>query len=91
MAIQLTAECERLIEEKVASGRYTSPSEVVRAALGLLDEQELSRQARFEELRRDIRVGLDEADRGELIPAEEVFRELEERHEAFVRRSDAAV
>ncbi|MFQ6162708.1 type II toxin-antitoxin system ParD family antitoxin [Sinorhizobium meliloti] len=38
--VSLTAELESFVAEKVASGRYRSASEVVRAALCLLDRQE---------------------------------------------------
>ncbi len=38
--VSLTPELEALVESKVASGRYRSASEVVRAALRLLDEHE---------------------------------------------------
>ena len=38
--VSLTPELEALDDSKVASGRYRSASEVVRAALRLLDERE---------------------------------------------------
>ncbi len=38
--VSLTPELEDLVDRKVASGRYRSASEVVRAALRLLDERE---------------------------------------------------
>ena len=38
--VSLTPELEALVDQKVASGRYRSASEVVRAALRLLDERE---------------------------------------------------
>jgi antitoxin ParD1/3/4 len=38
--VSLTPELEALVDNKVASGRYRSASEVVRAALRLLDERE---------------------------------------------------
>ncbi|MBM1174967.1 type II toxin-antitoxin system ParD family antitoxin [Microvirga arabica] len=38
--VSLTPELESLVDSKVASGRYRSASEVVRAALRLLDERE---------------------------------------------------
>ncbi len=38
--VSLTPELEALVDSKVASGRYRSASEVVRAALRLLDERE---------------------------------------------------
>lgn len=38
--VSLTPELEAFVDSKVASGRYRSASEVVRAALRLLDERE---------------------------------------------------
>ncbi|WP_147022885.1 type II toxin-antitoxin system ParD family antitoxin [Microvirga aerophila] len=38
--VSLTPELEALVDSRVASGRYRSASEVVRAALRLLDERE---------------------------------------------------
>jgi len=38
--VSLTPELEALVDSKVASGRYRSASEVVRAALRLLDERD---------------------------------------------------
>jgi antitoxin ParD1/3/4 len=38
--VSLTPELEALVDSKVASGRYRSASEVVRAALRLLEERE---------------------------------------------------
>jgi antitoxin ParD1/3/4 len=40
MTLQLSEEVERLIEEKVESGRYRSPNEVVTLALNALEEQD---------------------------------------------------
>ena len=80
MNVSLTPELERLVTEKVESGMYTSASEVVREGLRLLQERDELRRARLEELRREIARGVEQADRGELIDGEEVFRELRERN-----------
>jgi putative addiction module CopG family antidote len=40
MNVSLTPELERSVADRVASGRYRTASEVVRAALRLLDEEE---------------------------------------------------
>jgi antitoxin ParD1/3/4 len=45
--VSLTPELETLVDSKVASGRYRSASEVVRAALRLLDERERSLERRL--------------------------------------------
>jgi hypothetical protein len=49
---------------------------VIIAALKLLEERERIYQGRFEELRREINIGLEEAERGELIDADTVFNNL---------------
>lgn len=58
MNVNLTPQLEELVREKVASGRYTSASEVVREALRLLQDQDQLRGVRLETLRNDIRQGL---------------------------------
>lgn len=68
MNVSLTPELEQLVTEKVESGMYNSAGEVVREALRLLKERDEIQQARLEDLRRDIAVGLEQADRGETRP-----------------------
>jgi antitoxin ParD1/3/4 len=59
MNVNLTPQLEELVRAKVDSGMYSSASEVVREALRLMDEQDRLRQAKFDELRREVRQGLD--------------------------------
>jgi antitoxin ParD1/3/4 len=59
MNINLTPQLEEMVRRKVASGLYTSASEVVREALRLMEEQDRLRTAKLERLRSDIREGLD--------------------------------
>jgi antitoxin ParD1/3/4 len=77
--ISLTRELEEFISTHVQSGRYQSASEVVRQGLRLLQEQETTREAQLARLRNQIQIGLDQADRGELLDGEAVFEELEHR------------
>ena len=65
MNVSLTPELEKLVNERVRSGMYSSASEVVREALRLLKEQEELRRRRLEELRREVGIGLGQANRGE--------------------------
>lgn len=50
---------EELVRDLVRSGRYSSPSEVMRDGLRLLEERESRRTAKLEVLRAAIRDGLD--------------------------------
>ena len=59
MNVNLTPQLEEMVRQKVASGLYTSASEVVREALRLMEEQDRLRAAKLEQLRQDIRDGLD--------------------------------
>jgi toxin ParE1/3/4 len=52
----LTPELEKLIKEKVKSGRYLSSSEVVREGLRLLEERDRLRVQKLDALRRDVEL-----------------------------------
>lgn len=71
MNVSLTPELEKFVADKVASGRYTSASEVVREALRHLDEYERSRAEQLAEFNRELQARLDALDRGEHVTAEE--------------------
>lgn len=77
MNVSLTPELERLIHERVSSGRYHSASEVVREALRLLEERDELRRLRLTELRAKVAAGLASLDRGETVDGEALFDELE--------------
>ena len=83
MNVSLSPELEQLIEAKVKSGMYNSASEVIRAGLRLLQEQDELRQIRLHELKREVREGLDEIERGEVVDGAEVFQELADRNLKF--------
>jgi antitoxin ParD1/3/4 len=74
--VSLTPELERFIESRVASGRYQTASEVIREGLRLLEEREQTREAALEELRAQLRRGVEQADRGELLDGGAVFEEI---------------
>ena len=88
--ISLTPELEQFVTSRVASGRYTSASEVVRQGLRLLQEQEVVREATLERLRNQISLGLDQARRGELPTGEEAFDELERSDHPPLRPAELA-
>jgi len=59
MNVNLTPQLEEMVRKKVASGLYSSASEVVREALRLMEEQDRMRAAKLDQLRQDIREVLE--------------------------------
>jgi antitoxin ParD1/3/4 len=80
MNVNLTPQLEERVRAKVASGIYTSASEVVREALRVMDEQDRLRAAKLEQLRDDVRHGL-ESGTSQPWSAEDAKREAHARRE----------
>lgn len=78
--ISLTPALEKLVQQKVASGLYTSASEVIREALRLFEDENRLYQAKLENLRRDIAIGIKQAERQELISGKEAFDKIQTRN-----------
>jgi antitoxin ParD1/3/4 len=77
MDISLLPDLEAMVRRKVESGEYDSPSDLVAHALYLLDAHDRMRQLQLDDLRREIEIGIEECDRGDVVDAEVVFAELE--------------
>ncbi|MGB3403913.1 MAG: type II toxin-antitoxin system ParD family antitoxin [Microcoleaceae cyanobacterium] len=80
MPITLPPELEQFIQNQVASGKYASVDEVFLAGIKLLEERERLYQGRFEELRREVMVGIEEAEAGELLDTKAVINRLLRKH-----------
>ncbi len=63
MNVSLTPELEKIVAERVTSGRYASASEVIREALRLLEERD-----QLNQLRQEVRLGLERLDQGRHQP-----------------------
>lgn len=74
---------ETFIRDQVQSGRFNNVSEVVRAGLRLLEEQEQRKQLELEALRAEIAAGRAS---GSTKPADAVFDRLEAKYAAQVER-----
>ncbi len=74
MEISLPPELEIMVQTRVASGRSRSASDVVREALELMADRD-----QLDELRRLVAIGIEQADRGELIEGAEAFEKVRER------------
>jgi putative addiction module CopG family antidote len=64
MTIPLPPDLQQFAERQIANGKYASLDEMILAGLRILAEQEQIYQGRFEELRREVLLGMLEAERG---------------------------
>jgi antitoxin ParD1/3/4 len=78
MAITLSPEVEERVERRRQQGGWNSASDVVRAALDLMDDIDTVSFGSPGELESKLKEGLDSAERGELYTPEEVRAHLAE-------------
>ena len=76
--ISLGQHFDSFVQEQLESGRFQNASEVVRAGLRLLEDQETSLAKRRADLRRKVNEAFD--DPRPPIPASEVFARLRAHH-----------
>jgi len=79
---------ENFIQQQVASGRYSSASEIVREALRLLEDREELRETQLKALRQQIQEGRES---GPGIPADAVFDRLEAKYGKLVTDTKTAL
>jgi antitoxin ParD1/3/4 len=76
MSLNIPPEFERAILERVASGAYETPEDVLKACLEALTLMEAELAENHEWLKREVQIGIDEGDRGELIPGDEALASI---------------
>ncbi len=81
MDMSLTPEIERFIRSQVESGKYTSAVDVIQAGIRLLKERDRIYQGRFEELRQDVLIGVEQLDRGERLDGSAVIEQLRQKNQ----------
>jgi antitoxin ParD1/3/4 len=85
MNVNLGSTFDSFIAELLKTGLYQSQSEVVREGLRLLKEREELKNLRLAELRKEIAVGREQADRREFVGGENTFAEIRRRSAARKR------
>jgi antitoxin ParD1/3/4 len=79
MNVHLGPVFDRFVANLLKSGLYQSQSEVLREGLRLLKEREELRELRLAELRKQIAIGAEQADRGRFVDGERAFAEIRKR------------
>ncbi len=78
-SVALSAHFETFVRDQVESGRYNNASEVVRAGLRLLEDQQKQAELQLEAMKAAIVAGLAS---GRSNPSDEVFDRLEAKYRA---------
>src|SRR5262249_44287446 len=68
MNVVLPADLEQFVNHLVESGLFLSPDDAIVHGLYLLQDQYELSKVKLEKLRKDIAVGVEQADRGEVAP-----------------------
>lgn len=83
MNVSLTPELEKFVQTEVTSGLYQTASEVIRAGLRRLKEDQEGRSRHVPATRKELEAHLlqsiEHLDRGEGVEGEEMFRRLARR------------
>ncbi len=87
MNVNLGPTFDEFIADMLKTGHYQSQSEVVREGLRLLKEREELKQIHLAELRKEIAIGIAEADRGEFVDGPAAFERI--RAKSAARRRSA--
>jgi antitoxin ParD1/3/4 len=82
MNISIHPQLANFVEEQVKAGHYESPDEMVNAALARLQNDSESSAGPTDDLKKEIALGLEEAERGQLVEwnPDEIWEEVERRH-----------
>ena len=76
MDISLTPNIERLLRNKVAEGVYNSLNEAINATLSIALNGSCISQEELDNLNKDIQMGIDEAEAGNLSDAFDFLKEI---------------
>ena len=67
MQVSLPLDVEIFVQRQLSDGRYQDATEVIVAAIALLQQQQDIYQGRLSELQADARIGLEASARGEVV------------------------
>jgi len=86
MNVNLGRTFDDFVAEMLKTGLYQSQSEILREGLRLLKEREDLKKLRLAELRREIALGVEQADRGNFVDGPRTFARIRQKS---VKRSRA--
>lgn len=82
MNVNLGPVFDQFVGKLLATGLYQSQSEILREGLRLLKEREDNKLIRIAELRKELAIGIKEADEGRFIDGEAALKALRKKSSA---------
>jgi antitoxin ParD1/3/4 len=79
MNVNLGPTFDDFVAAMLKTGLYQSQSEILREGLRLLKEREDLKRLRLAKLRREIALGVEQADRGEFVDGPRTFARIREK------------
>ena len=79
MNVHLGTVFDKFVADLLKTGYYQTQSEILREGLRLLKEREEVKQMRLAELRKEIAVGSEQADRSQFVDGPDVFAKIRQR------------
>lgn len=89
MNVHLGSAFDEFVAGLLKSGYYQTQSEVLRGGLRLLKEREEIKGLRIAELRKEIALGSEQADRGDFVDGLEAFAKIRSRSAQRKKRPKA--
>lgn len=83
MKLLLSPELQVFLDEQIQSGKYQSEEDLYRTALQAFADREQFLQAKRQELREAVRIGTEQADRGEKMDGETVMDSFRQKLEQW--------
>ena len=87
MTLKLRPEIERILKQKVKAGQYESLEEAANEMIQVAYQQEMMTDEDIEEIRREVALGIQQADRGEF--SEFSIEEIISQEKAAARKKKA--
>lgn len=79
MNVNLGPVFDRFVAKLLKTGLYQSQSEILREALRLLKEREELRNLQMSGLRKEIAIGVEQAERGEFVDGPQAFARIRDK------------
>jgi antitoxin ParD1/3/4 len=85
--VSLTPELNQFVQDRIATGRYQTASEVVREGLRLLEHQERDRETAYTALKAKLDRGAAQADRRQFVDPNETLKKIERLKQRRARKA----